>query len=164
MLFLSILIPSTAIAWLVGHNTTGWRVHARRGLAAAMVIAGVTHFVNAEPFVQHLPEWVPARELLVYATGVIEVLLGVALMIARARRATVGRLLAAYLLAVFPANIYVAIADVEVSGQPGGFFAWVRLPLQALFVLWAIATTSDSNAADVQHVERRSLPAGAARS
>jgi uncharacterized membrane protein len=144
MLFLAILVPSTAIAWLLGRRSATWRDHARRGLAAAMVIAGITHFTNVDPFVQHLPEWVPVRELVVYVTGAIEIILGAALMFARARRAALGRLVAVYLIAVFPANIYVAIADVDVTGQPGGVYAWVRLPLQVLFVLWALASTIDA--------------------
>ena len=50
--------------------------------------------------------------------------------------------MAAYLVAVFPANIYVAVADVDVTGQPGGFQAWLRLPLQVLFIAWALASTT----------------------
>jgi uncharacterized membrane protein len=50
-------------------------------------------------------------------------------------------LLAAYLLAVFPANLYVAIAGVDVQGQPDGWYPWLRLPLQALFIAWALWST-----------------------
>ena len=66
----------------------------------------------------------------------------IALMRSTRHRATVGRVLAAYLIAVFPANIYVAVADVDVSGQPGGLQAWLRLPLQVLFVAWALVSTT----------------------
>jgi len=151
MLFLAILVPSSAIAWLVARRSGGWREHARRGLAAATVIAGITHFTKVDPFVQHLPDWVPAREMVVYVTGAIEIALGAALMFAGAHRTTVGRLVAAYLIAVFPANVYVALADVEVSGQPGGVYAWIRLPLQALFVAWALASTAAGRS---QHQDR----------
>ena len=50
--------------------------------------------------------------------------------------------MAAYLIAVFPANIYVAVADVDVTGQPGGLQAWLRLPLQVLFIAWALVSTT----------------------
>jgi len=106
-----------------------------------MIVAGITHFARVEPFVQHLPDWIPAREALVYLTGVVEVALGVALMRSTRHRATVGRLVAVYLIAVFPANIYVAVADVNVTGQPGGLQAWIRLPLQMLFIAWALMST-----------------------
>jgi uncharacterized membrane protein len=141
MQFLAILIPATALAWVIGRRTGGWRDHARRGLAAAMVIAGLSHFARAEPFVQHLPEWVPAREALVYATGAIEIALGAALLFSAPHRTTIGRLIAAYLIAVFPANIYVAVADIDITGQAGGAQAWIRLPLQALFIGWALVST-----------------------
>jgi uncharacterized membrane protein len=143
MSFLFILIASTGIAWLVGRRKGSARDHARRGLAIAMVIAGITHFTRSEPFVQHLPDWVPGRELLVYLSGAVEILFGVALVRFSQARETVGRLLAMYLLAVFPANVYVALADVEVTGQAGGVFAWIRLPLQAVFIVWALWCTTE---------------------
>ncbi len=146
MQFVAILVASTAVAWFLGRRTGGWRDHARRGLAAAMIVAGLTHFARVEPFVQHLPEWIPAREALVYITGALEVALGIALMRSTRHRTTVGRVVAAYLIAVFPANIYVAVADIDVDGQPGGLQAWLRLPLQALFVAWALVSTTPTPA------------------
>jgi uncharacterized membrane protein len=146
MQFLAILILSTALAWLFGRNKGGWRDHARRGLAFAMVFTGFSHFARSEPFVQHLPDWVPAPEALVYITGAIEIALGVALLLARTRRVAVGQLLAAYLVAVLPANIYVAVADVDIDGQPGGVHAWIRLPLQGLFIAWALVSTASERA------------------
>jgi uncharacterized membrane protein len=107
-----------------------------------MMIAGASHFAYSEPFVQHLPDWVPGREPLVYVTGAVEVLFGLALVRFPLARRTVGRLLAVYLVAVFPANIYVAVADVDVARQAGGLFAWIRLPLQALFIYWALWSTT----------------------
>ena len=150
MQFLAILIPSTAIAWLFGRRSGGWRDHARRGLAAAMVVAGASHFVRSEQFVQHLPGWVPAREALVFITGAVEIALGAALFFSGAHRVTIGRLLAAYLVAVFPANIYVAVADVDVTGQAGGAMAWIRLPLQLLFIAWALVSTTSGRVENKQ--------------
>jgi uncharacterized membrane protein len=149
MLFLAILILATALAWLFRRHEGGWRDHARRGLALAIVFAGFSHFAQSEPFVQHLPDWVPAPEALVYITGVIEIALGVALLLARTHRVAVGQLLAAYLVAVLPANIYVAVADVDVDGQPGGVYTWIRLPLQGLFIAWALISTAPNRGVHV---------------
>ncbi len=142
MSFLIVLIAATTVAWLFRRRSATAREHARRGLALALVIAGVSHFANSEPFVQHLPDWVPGREQLVYVTGAVEVLFGLALVRYSSAQRTVGRLLAIYLVAVLPANIYVAVADVDVAGQAGGLFAWIRLPLQALFIYWALWSTT----------------------
>ena len=107
-----------------------------------MAFAGVTHLLRPDPFVQHLPDWVPGRDLLVALTGVIEIALGIALVAPRHIRPAAGRAVAAYLVAVFPANVYVAVADVDIDGQPGGVWRWIRLPLQAVFVTWALWSTS----------------------
>ena len=74
----------------------------------------------------------------------------------RLPRETVGRVTAAYLLAVFPANVYVAVADVDVEGQPGGVFQWIRLPLQAVFVAWALWSTRPEPHRRTQPPERPS--------
>ena len=141
MLFFAVLAVATGIAALFGRRAGTWRDHARRGSAVAMVFAGFTHLVQPDPFIQHLPDWVPARQALVAVTGVIEVGLGVGLLSARRWRSRAGQLLAVYLLAVFPANVYVAVADVDVDGQPGGLYPWIRLPFQALFIAWALWST-----------------------
>ena len=146
MIFLVVLLVATAVAWAVGRRSGTGRDHARRGLAVAMVVAGVSHFALPDPFVQHLPDWVPAREGLVYLTGALEIGLGAALAGPRRWHPLAGRLLAGYLLAVFPANVYVAVAGVEVDGQPGGVYPWLRLPFQALFIAWALWSTREAPA------------------
>lgn len=140
MLFLGLLVAMTAIAALRPHH--GRRDVARRGMGAAMVVAGVTHLLDPTPFQQHIPGFVPGDLLLVVVTGLVEIALGLALLRRGAHVQRVGVLAAAYLLAVFPANVYVAVAAVEVEGQPGGAYAWIRLPLQALFIAWTLWSTA----------------------
>lgn len=122
------------------------KLGARVILAAAMIVAGIAHFINPLPFLQHIPPWIPQRELIVYATGVIEVVLGLGLLAAPSHRRAIGRVLAVFLLAVFPGNIYVAVADVEVDGLPGGAYPWVRLPFQFVLIAWALWCTDDGPA------------------
>jgi uncharacterized membrane protein len=74
-------------------------------------------------------------------TGVVEIGLCAALLLRQPWRRRAGLALAAYLVAVFPANVYVAVAGIEVEGQPGGLYPWLRLPFQALFVAWALWST-----------------------
>ena len=143
MLFSLVLVIATLAAWVLGRRSSSWSDHARRGLAAAMVFAGTAHLLGPEPFLQHLPGWVPAREALVYGSGLVEIGLGLALLWP-ARRVAAGRLLALFLLAVWPANFYVAIAGVDVAGQPGGLYPGLRLPFQILFIAWALWSTRPS--------------------
>ena len=143
MIFLVVLALATllaaAVLWMSGQRSA--RRAALLGMATAMVFAGAAHWLMPTPFVQHLPPWVPAAEALVLVTGVIEVGLGAALLLRQPWRRRAGLALAAYLVAVFPANVYVAVADVAVDGQPGGWYPWLRLPFQVLFIAWALWST-----------------------
>lgn len=141
MLFSLVLVAATLAAWAAGRRSSTWRDHARRGMAVAMVVAGVAHLVQPDPFVQHLPGWVPAREALVLLSGLAEIGLGLALVARRTWRVAAGAAVALFLVAVWPANVYVAVAGVDVDGQPGGAYPWIRLPFQVLFVAWALWST-----------------------
>ena len=143
MIFLLALIGATLVAAVLParFGPRSARRATRLGMAAAMVFAGAAHWTMPTPFIQHLPSWVPAAETLILLTGFIEVALGVALLTRQPWRRFAGLALAAYLVAVFPSNVYVAIAAVEVDGQPGGWYPWLRLPLQVLFIAWALWST-----------------------
>jgi uncharacterized membrane protein len=155
MLFLIVLVLATVVAAAIRRRQP-IKPNARLGLAIAMAFAGVAHLLMPTPFVQHLPEWVPERHGLIYASGLAEIALGAALVWPERWRQMAGVALAAYLIAVFPANVYVAVKGVEVDGQPGGIYPWLRLPLQALFVWLALWTT------DAFVLLRAHLPVGAA--
>jgi uncharacterized membrane protein len=109
---------------------------ARVAMATAMGVAGASHLANPRPFVQHLPEFVPARERVILGTGLLEMFLGAALAAPTRRRREIALALAAYLVAVFPANVYVAVAGVRIDDLPGASHPWMRLPLQAVYVAW----------------------------
>lgn len=106
-------------------------------LAAAMVAAGTLHFADPEPFVRIVPPVLPYGRALVYVSGFFEILGGIGLLPERTRRAASWGLIALY-VAVFPANIYMAVADVRFAGLPEGeLLPWLRLPFQAVLIAWA---------------------------
>jgi uncharacterized membrane protein len=142
-MFLGVLLALFSLAWLTLRRGRSVPDLWRFALAGAMVVAGVLHFVQPTPFLQHLPPWVPERELLVAVSGVAEIALGLGLLVHPPWRRIVGLLLALFLVAVFPANIYVAVAGVEVAGQPGGLYPWLRLLVQPVLVWLAIWSTRD---------------------
>jgi uncharacterized membrane protein len=109
---------------------------ARVAMSTAMAFTGVSHVVNPQPFVQHLPGFVPGREQVIYATGLLEILFGVGLAAPSRWRREIAIALAAYLVAVFPANVYVAATGVRIEGLPGASHPWLRLPLQAVYIAW----------------------------
>jgi uncharacterized membrane protein len=107
-------------------------------LAAMLVIVGVLHFANPAPFVRIVPASLPAPLFLVYASGAAEVGIGVLLLWEKTRRLAAYAAIALF-LAVFPANINMAVNDIQIdpaSPMPS-WVAWARLPLQALLIAWA---------------------------
>ena len=106
-------------------------------LAVAMVAVGILHFVRPDGFVKIVPSFLPAPRALVLVSGFFEILGGVGLLVPRTRRAAAIGLVALY-IAVFPANINMALNDIQPSdGHIPGALLWLRLPFQLLFVALA---------------------------
>jgi uncharacterized membrane protein len=120
------------------NNMTKLRLPLLVTLAAAMVGVGVLHFVTPEPFMRIVPPALGDARLLVYVSGVFEVLGGVGLLLPQTRRAAAWGLILLY-LAVFPANIYMALEGVQIdpANPLPSWAAWARLPFQAVFIAWA---------------------------
>ena len=117
-------------------------------LALSMIAIGVSHFTSPEPFMRIVPPPLPAKEM-VLISGVFEILGGAGLLIPRLRRAAAWGLIALY-VAVFPANIYMAAAGVQLdpANPLPSWVGWVRLPFQALFIYWAWLFTKPDNPAE----------------
>jgi uncharacterized membrane protein len=111
-------------------------------MAAAYVVAGVAHFVAPDGFVQIVPPFLPAPLLLVSLSGAAEIALGLGVLHPRTRRLAAWGLIA-LLVAVFPANVYMATSGVVVTGTPLGtldpspLVRWGRLPFQPVLIAWA---------------------------
>lgn len=118
------------------------RTIGRAFVTIAMVIVGVMHFVNPEPFTRIVPQELPEPKLLVYVSGVFEIALGLAIQIPKIRKLAGWGLVALY-VAVFPANINMAVRHIELTpGEPiSPLVAWGRLPFQIVFIALAIWVT-----------------------
>ena len=96
------------------------------------VMAGCNHFISPEWYALIVPPFLPYKYLIVYISGVFEIMLGILLVFSKTRQfAALGLIL--FLIAVFPSNIYLAITNgkaLEVSS----FLAWARLPVQFIFI------------------------------
>jgi len=112
---------------------------ARRLTGPFFVFAGIMHFVIPKVYHRIVPPYVPARMPMVYASGVAEIAGGAGLMVPRLRRPA-GWWLIATLVAVFPANLHMALHSDEFPDVPGGAAGlWARLPFQGVFVAWVLA-------------------------
>jgi uncharacterized membrane protein len=109
-----------------------------------MVIAGVLHFSHAQTYASVVPDYLPAPLLLVWISGLAEIALGLGLLFEPTRKlAAYG--LVALLIAVFPANIHMALhPELKPAGlppdwpPPSAVMLWLRLPLQFVFIAWAL--------------------------
>jgi uncharacterized membrane protein len=96
---------------------------------AAFVLTGALHFAAPRVYVAIMPDYLPAHRELVLASGVAEMLGGAGLLADRTRRLA-GWWLIATLVAIFPANVHMALHSGRYRRIPR-WALWVRLPLQA---------------------------------
>jgi uncharacterized membrane protein len=149
MEFFALLLLFTVIIWTLPARWGGrsLREAMRYAMGVAFVGAGISHLLMPESFVIYLPEVVPMREAIVYISGIIEIAGGLALIAGRYRQ-QIGLALAAYLVLILPGNIYVAVAGIPeptLGSQVAWWLPWLRLPIQAIFIWWALYSTGTLN-------------------
>jgi uncharacterized membrane protein len=109
-------------------------------LALFFLLAGVLHFLHEDKFAAIVPPLLPFKYEIVWLTGVMELVFALGLLWPKYRSLT-GWLLGLYLLAVLPANIYMALAGIGFGDLVTSRAAlWVRAALQfplILLILWA---------------------------
>ncbi|HEV7866146.1 MAG TPA: DoxX family protein [Chthoniobacteraceae bacterium] len=105
-------------------------------LAVFFVAAGANHFLSPDAYVAIVPPYLPAPRLLVEISGAAQIAGGLGALIPWTRR-WAGWGLIALLIAVFPANLRMAMHGFE--GLPA-WMLWVRLPLQAVLIGWVYWT------------------------
>lgn len=106
-------------------------------LAVLFVVAGSLHFLAPQLYLRIMPPLLPAPLTLIYISGAAEIAGGLGLLLPATRHAAAWGLIA-LLIAVLPANIYMAIAHLQIPGIMGQSWAqWLRVPLQLPLIYWA---------------------------
>ena len=108
-------------------------------MSAMLVLTGTSHFFMTDELVEMLPPALPGRVAIVWATGGLELLAALGLLVPRTRHLT-GWCLAAFFVAVLPANVYASLHGLGPGGHSPGYLLF-RVPLQLLFVVWALTFT-----------------------
>jgi len=104
-------------------------------MAAIYSIAGILHFLAPKPYIKTIPRSIPYPKMMVYISGFFELLFGIALLFEATRSyAAIGLIL--LLIAVYPANIYMAKRMKEKQSKHR-WIAYLRLPLQFVLIYWA---------------------------
>ena len=96
------------------------------------IMAGTNHFINLDWYVRIVPPILPFKTAIVYISGILEIILG-SLLIFPKTRFIAGWGLIILLVAVYPANIYVALTNGEAMDTTP-MIAWGRLPFQFVFI------------------------------
>lgn len=104
-------------------------------IGAVFVGAGVLHIARPRPFAAIVPPGLPNKRALVAASGAAEIAGGVGVLVPKLRPAA-GVGLAALLVAVFPANVYMATGPRKARLGAPRWALWLRLPLQPLLIWW----------------------------
>lgn len=138
----------TLLALLFGASKIGFnpvknlKDNARIATGLTFIFIGSTHFLIPGKYLEMMPPFIPAPLLMVYLSGFFEILGGAGLILPNTKRiAAYG--LTALLLAVFPANVYVALSNVQLGGfMSYSFYQWLRLPLQFVLIWWILWTIS----------------------
>ena len=104
-------------------------------LTLFFVLAGINHFRQTGFYLRMMPPYVPWHLAMVQVSGVAEILLALLLLIPAASRTAAWGLIA-LLIAVFPANLQMALHP-ETFPEFSPRALWLRLPLQAVLIAWA---------------------------
>lgn len=124
------------VVTLVARIRTGWRDAVRIGLVALILFTAAAHFFMTDQLAAMIPPPFTGAAWVVYLTGVLEIAGAVGLVTRRFRRPAAICLIL-LLVAMFPANVYAALNEVQLRGRPATPL-WIRTPLQVLWIglLW----------------------------
>jgi uncharacterized membrane protein len=112
-------------------------------LGAFLLLAGLSHLTTQrDAFQAQVPTWLPLDpDVVVLASGVVEIALGVALIALPGFRVALGWIVAAFFVAVFPGNISQYVTGTDAFGLDSDTARLIRLFLQPLLVVWALWST-----------------------
>lgn len=104
-------------------------------LAFSFILAGVNHFINADFYLRMMPPYLPAHLFLIYLSGIFQIALGILLLVPKFTKFAAWGLIA-LLIAVFPANVYMAM-NSQVFPEFSQTALLLRLPAQIVLIAWA---------------------------
>jgi uncharacterized membrane protein len=109
-------------------------------LGALMLMAGVGHLTfQRQEFQAQVPPWVPLdADLVVVASGVVEIVLGLGMLVLFRYKVWVGLALALFYVLIFPGNISQYTNEVDAFGLDTDRARLIRLFFQPVLVAWAL--------------------------
>ena len=123
-------------------------------MSGLYLVAGLNHFINPQFYRRIMPPALPAHDMLIWVSGVFELLLGMLLWPMKTRRMAAWGLII-LLVAIFPANVQMML-DYRAGGNKLLWMAVLRLPLQLLLIYWAYQFTKHRGATDSTYMSTNS--------
>ncbi|TGL24460.1 DoxX family membrane protein [Leptospira yanagawae] len=122
---------------LLGIKTlSNFQLRGRIATAIMFAFAGILHFVKPDIFLKMMPVYFPWPYELVLISGVAEIVGGIGLLFPSVSRFAAWGLIL-LLLSVFPANVNVAIHNIQLGGyMSNSLYQWLRLPFQFVLIFW----------------------------
>lgn len=99
------------------------------------IAAGIYHFVNPRMYQKIMPAYIPYHTAMIYISGILEIVFAL-LLLPESTRPVAAWLIIVLLIAIFPANIQMAINFYQ-KQHSGLWIAIARLPLQIVLIWWA---------------------------
>lgn len=111
-------------------------------LGAFLTFAGYSHFSNTSEFIAQVPPFFPNPEIVIYVSGVFEILLGSSLIFIKKFRENIGLAAAMFFVIIFPGNLSQFFNHVDGFGLDTDSARFIRLLFQPVLVVWAIWSTN----------------------
>jgi len=108
-----------------------------------LIIAGMVHLISPEKFLPAIPPVFTFPFLIIYLTGIFEMVLAI-LLIQKNLQDVSSKILALYFLLLIPIHVYVAYNGIEIFGVSSKFLLWLRTIFQFVFFFWAISLQTKS--------------------
>lgn len=117
----------------------------RIAISLMLCFTATGHFAFTEGMSMMIPKFIPFKTSVVYATGILEILLAIGLLIPKFT-AISGWVLILFLLLILPANIYASMNQIDYQKGTydgnGLIYLWFRIPLQVLFIFWTYVSST----------------------
>jgi uncharacterized membrane protein len=130
----------------MSHKTSLIQKIARILLGAMMTLAGIGHLTfQRQEFLAQVPRWLPDNtafmDFVVVSSGVVEILLGLAMIFLVNQKVKVGIVLAVFYVLIFPGNVSQYINEISAFGLDTDRKRLIRLFFQPVLILWALWST-----------------------
>ncbi|MGI8670802.1 MAG: DoxX family protein [Aridibacter sp.] len=112
----------------------------------AFIFAGANHFINPKFYLKIMPPYLPWHLFLIYLSGIFEIILGIMLLIPKTQKLAAWGLIL-LLIAVFPANIYMAMNPNKFP-ELNPLLIYLRLLIQFVLIAWAYWFTKNNSEKD----------------